>query len=354
MSPKNSSLYRPELDVVRFLAFLAVFLTHTLPLYNATLPPFALELTDAFSFGLPLFFTLSAYLITLLLLREREQTGDIHIQKFYLRRALRIWPLYFTAILFGMLYSHHLHILHVHLHFYIAALLICGNMADFTGSIIGHLWSISVEEQFYLFWPTVMKKLTASRLRFAALFLVLLANGTMIFLGRHHAPGFKIWSNSLVQFETFGAGILLAIYDRKRPVFSAPFSWLLLALVPALWFVARHTFLWGTDNNTPLRLCIGYAVVTFSCLLALVAVAGIRNRFVPLIYLGKVSYGLYVFHIPVLWIVGARFDHVLSPFTLQFVTLLLTIGCAALSYRFFESPFLRMKRRLELVKSRPV
>jgi peptidoglycan/LPS O-acetylase OafA/YrhL len=107
----TSSYYRPELDVVRFVAFLLVFLHHTLPsgkdirvlhLFKGFAPAY-----DAFStacgYGLSLFFTLSAFLICELLLRERSSTGSIDVKQFYIRRILRIWPLYYLAITLGSL-----------------------------------------------------------------------------------------------------------------------------------------------------------------------------------------------------------------------------------------------------------
>src|SRR3954463_14084740 len=103
-APIRSAFYRPELDALRFFAFFAVFVHHTLPhdptKYAAQhLPGFLAVVAGAGAFGVDLFFLLSAYLITSLLLRERRQTGKIAVRAFYLRRILRIWPLYFFALL---------------------------------------------------------------------------------------------------------------------------------------------------------------------------------------------------------------------------------------------------------------
>ena len=103
----NDRFYHPELDALRFVAFLAVFIHHALPrdasLYIANgLSPavtqWLLTAKEAGAFGLDLFFALSAYLITELLLREHAQRGSFSIPAFYVRRALRIWPLYFTFL----------------------------------------------------------------------------------------------------------------------------------------------------------------------------------------------------------------------------------------------------------------
>lgn len=87
--------YRPELNLLRFIAFSMVFVTHV--------AGFSVFLYAGF-FGVPIFFVLSAFLITELLQREKQQVGKISIYNFYIRRILRIWPLYFAALAFGFLF----------------------------------------------------------------------------------------------------------------------------------------------------------------------------------------------------------------------------------------------------------
>src|ERR1700712_1297411 len=141
---KNSNFYRPQLDVVRFLAFLAVFGHHVFPrtgAHNAFLEMSA----NAMAFGLSLFFVLSAYLITLLLIREGDQTGSIHLMKFYTRRMLRIWPLYLLGISIGILRALLHGVFQQQKTWFIAALLLSGNLI-YPGTILmSHLWSISIE-----------------------------------------------------------------------------------------------------------------------------------------------------------------------------------------------------------------
>ncbi|MEO6924557.1 MAG: acyltransferase family protein, partial [Bryocella sp.] len=117
--------YRPELDVIRFLAFLCVFWHHGTA---HTGESFRSDVGWACGFGLCLFFTLSAYLITTLLLRERVKTGSVNLRQFYIRRMLRIWPLYFTALFMGMLIVAHDHGMHIYLPWFIGAFLMLGNV----------------------------------------------------------------------------------------------------------------------------------------------------------------------------------------------------------------------------------
>jgi peptidoglycan/LPS O-acetylase OafA/YrhL len=91
--------YRPELDVLRFIAFMFVFITHRNDLspIDPARHPWLYNFSLIGVYGVPIFFLLSAYLITELLQRERQRTGTIHIRSFYVRRILRIWPLYFLV-----------------------------------------------------------------------------------------------------------------------------------------------------------------------------------------------------------------------------------------------------------------
>jgi peptidoglycan/LPS O-acetylase OafA/YrhL len=168
----DSRFYRPELDALRFVAFLLVFLYHMLP---DTKDPRVAHVLGRFgpafnafgtacSFGLCLFFALSAFLICELLMRERETKGTVGVKQFYIRRILRIWPLYYFALALGVIF--------VFLTgFQFGAIEKIGWFAIFMGSWytatrfayplpIGPLWSISVEEQFYAFAPWLLKYLS--------------------------------------------------------------------------------------------------------------------------------------------------------------------------------------------------
>ena len=105
--------YQPELDGLRFYAFLGVFIYHTLPSQalfyrrlHLPLPELWAAIAKSGASGVDLFFALSAFLITSLLLRERQETGNISLRLFYLRRILRIWPLYFAVLALGIVLAH--------------------------------------------------------------------------------------------------------------------------------------------------------------------------------------------------------------------------------------------------------
>jgi len=171
-APITASFYRPELDALRFLAFFLVFMHHGLPhdslkysgvSHNLIVRELCANVAISFSAGLPLFFVLSAYLIASLLLREKERTSTVHISAFYIRRILRIWPLYFSALLSSFLVSRFIAGFHGW-GIYVTFLFMAANWAlpfhlmSIGGPLgIGHLWSISVEEQFYMAFPYLAK-----------------------------------------------------------------------------------------------------------------------------------------------------------------------------------------------------
>ena len=148
--------YRPQLDVVRFVAFLAVFGHHALPRDGAH-SRWLKEAVNTLGFGLCLFFVLSAYLIALLLRRERQKTDTVALRAFYARRILRIWPLYLLGLGLAAARAVSHGLWHAQREWLVAALLFAGNLVPHDTAIMNHLWSISVEEQFYLFFPSCYK-----------------------------------------------------------------------------------------------------------------------------------------------------------------------------------------------------
>src|SRR5690349_20349803 len=140
------------------------------------------------SWGVDLFFALSSYLITTLLLREREELGCLDIGSFYLRRALRIWPLYFV-FLFGLLPLIRGYFPGDQMSgkYLVAFALFAGNWActlwGYPHSIAGQLWSVSIEEQFYLTWPLVLRRYADHVVAVACFLLVVAfaARGWLVF-----------------------------------------------------------------------------------------------------------------------------------------------------------------------------
>ncbi len=364
------SFYRPGLDILRVLAFLFVFVAHGL-VGSIEQHTQTGAIARSGEFGVCIFFFLSSYLITELLLREKRDTGTILIPAFYARRILRIWPLYFAMIGVGWLYglvspTHTLSVAWL-----LSLLLLFTNWYTvdhgYPPGFLFPLWSISLEEQFYLAWPWLVKRLSSKALLGISLALIAAAYVTIaVLLDRRVSLDPGLWVNSLVQFQFFALGTMTAVLLRGRVIrLSRPICYLLFATGLLCMRGAQAAV--AIDPVVPgdfLHIAPRYLVALLGCLCLffslLQAPAGKIQR--PLIYLGKISYGLYVFHI--VWLglgrdVLERFSKGrLSPLTFQLtvmaVALPATIVTAMLSYRYLESPFLRLKKRFTLVSSRPV
>jgi peptidoglycan/LPS O-acetylase OafA/YrhL len=360
--------YRPELDCLRFLAFFGVFLCHTLSgdphYYRARHVPFPnLIASAAFAgrYGVDLFFLLSAYLITELLLREREEFGKLDLRSFYIRRILRIWPLYFLAIAIGIGLSRVDPNEKFPLSYVAAFALLYGNwMISLKGSVptvVFSLWSVSFEEQFYVLWPAMISG-TRNRaiLRVGAGLLLVASVSRFILFGRAQSmhSEMTIFTNTFTRLDPLALGIGAAAMLRGKR-FQLPGSTRILMLVTgySLWMMAAHYC--GVDLPYVL---FGYPAVAIGALLIFLAVLG--AGFAPgwLRYLGKISYGLYVFHGIALYLavrILGGYAHTPRQFLAYWwLGLALTTALAAFSYRFLEAPFLRLKEHFSRVKSRPV
>jgi peptidoglycan/LPS O-acetylase OafA/YrhL len=370
--------YRPELDSLRFFAFLAVFLFHVTPrdaavysqypLIPRSIVPWICGIAGGGAFGVDLFFALSAYLITGLLLREKEVHGHIDVKAFYARRILRIWPLYFSFIAIAALIPIWDHTQKLPWPYVAGYLLLAGNwvyaLRGLPASVAIPLWSISIEEQFYLFWPPILRRITRRKLVYVVIALLLLANLARLALVLAHASGAAIEYNTFARIDPIALGILAAcLLGDRTPRFSfAMRSALAFAAVSTLAVIGIYGHLNAPQSVAPVvGTLVGRPLVALASGALLVAFIGasgpariLRSR--GLVYLGKISYGLYVYHLAGVLIaeqiLGTRSIGGHRGATL--LGFLLTVAFSAISYRWFESPFLRLKERFAIIRSRPV
>ena len=364
--------YRPELDLLRRLAIILVFLHHT-PAEYVEWSPILTQAGYACASGMQLFFVLSSYLITELLLRERERTGSIHVPAFFMRRILRIWPLYFCFIATCLLVTHATGFIIFPASAAAAFLLLAGNWwvvaHGFLSTIGGPLWSISLEEQYYLVWPFVARFGSRRGLWIASATFMVTAAFALVHLGHALTPRYAVWANSFVEFQFFAVGAILALMLHGRrvlpPVWTRPCLLLLAALLLA--FATSWCSLFGDRGVAAAKLLIGYSCVSVAVIAIFVAFlnATVPRFAEPLIFLGKISYGLYVFHDLAIRIVYRlaypRFASLLSKHNgrpelmclpLVVSSLLIYIALASHSYRLLETRFLRLKSRFTFVRSR--
>lgn len=369
-SRSEARFYRPELDILRFCAFLSVYAVHAVRISQQTLtdhrvPSVVAEamtsLIRAGSYGVDLFFVLSAYLITELLDREKAATQSISLKSFYMRRILRIWPLYyfFLALAAAVPFlnpGHEFSLPHV-----LLFAVFLGNWSFYflgwAGYVAIPLWSLSVEEQFYLFWPPLVKRLSRRKLIAVAVGLVVVANLTRYLALWHHDGTRHIWTSTFAHLDSIGAGVLVSMWlNGKTPNLNiATRIAMLLAAVAALALRGHSVGLEPVDRLYPWETIIEYPMVVLACAAILVAFLGMPIRAPTLEYLGKISYGLYVYHLTCVFVTDRllRGDSGIVHASLRIVVSLgMTIAVSALSYAVLEKPFLRIKRRFTIIESR--
>ena len=361
--------YRPELDWLRFLAFGMVFIAHACPPNVGTytklgLPEVVVQLFIPFirtgGYGVDLFFALSAFLITKLLLMEKDIDGTVDIRSFYIRRIMRIWPLYFAFILVAAPFD-----VTGSGPYYLALLAFFGNWYQLlflnSAAFAGPLWSVCVEEQFYVVWPALMKKNKTRHFAGIMLLLLGIAAGTRLYLVMNGKAFGSLWFNTFARLDPFALGGLLALLLHQKPFqLSAIHRFSILLVSAFLFWLAGSPFLssyWGT-------MLFAIPTVAVASVLGILAFITGQEKSVspPLFrlwsYLGKISYGLYVFHTPALEL-ARRIPSL--PWMNEkclwigqdIIAFGLTLSMAMVSYAVLERPFLRMKERYAHVISRP-
>lgn len=326
----------------------------TMPAHLALLNAVALDAQSAVS----LFFVLSGFLITYLLLQERRRTGTVLVSKFYVRRALRIWPLYYLVAATGFLL---LRVLGPAYALYFPSpsqvILVVLLLPNFAGPLgpLGHLWSIGLEEQFYLAWPWVVKRGSGFFLR-VVLGILIVKIGLAPVIPAFHSDAMAQLFTSL-RFECMAIGALGAYaYYRNHRLLAVVYSPLAQALVLAcLLFLALV--------DIPLTTA-GTVLVSIVSIVLILNVSTNERSWLKLEHpllntLGRMSYGIYMYHFPLLYTVLFLLrqwpwpeSHWSYRLVLYGMTVVGTLALAAVSYRWFEAPFLGWKERFAVIRSR--
>ena len=322
-STHKTNIYYPELDGLRFLAFLVVLIHHS---PSAAGVPLWRIVNDYGWVGVDLFLCLSAYLFAKLLYVEFQEKGSINIRYFYLRRILRIWPLYF--FFFGIMLVYSVLIKGWHTAILIRSL----GMLSFTDNLFsmvygynqaiefsGHLWTISYEEQFYLIIPWALlilytlKKETIFYILSIATLIGMLLRAVFIY----YEVGLPdLWVFPFTHYESILGGLIvgLGLLDQHVQKIS---SWvLLIGGLIALWLVTTLPNIdatqWKLMLTYPL-VGIGTSLLLFATIKGGLGPISVLLKNKVLGYLGKISYGLYVYHLIGIRLASNLVDPWISP-----------------------------------------
>jgi peptidoglycan/LPS O-acetylase OafA/YrhL len=314
----------PSLDGLRAISITLVVLSHLVKWKHVSL-----GLVGTYgALGVHVFFVLSGYLITNLLLREYERSSTISLRDFYIRRAYRIFPAAFVFLAVVIVfYWHEMRWYHM-----AAALVYVANMDISRPWVFGHLWSLSIEEQFYLLWPFALKKW--HRHRTAILLCVFLA--APAFRGALYAFKAKngIIGSLPVYADQLAVGCLLAIFAPRLPKISRYLALLMVAAMIFLpWFPATSA------GRTLFMLFVLHPLLNVSIAGVVLHVIQVPYRtlnWAPVAWLGKVSYSLYLWQELFCSNPALRQGYFLA---------LLALACAALSYYIVEQPMLRLREK---------
>jgi peptidoglycan/LPS O-acetylase OafA/YrhL len=336
--PRN---YIPQLDGLRAFAVSFVLVAHGL--YSEI--PSLKKITDYGSTGILLFFIISGFLISRILIRSKGSPN--YFFNFYARRGLRIWPLYyavlalsFALLKFGPPQPSMTTEIHVWVYLTYLQNLIYGHQPVPVG--LSPTWTLAVEEQFYLTWPLIVYFSSRKTLRWLCLALMIAA--PIIRFWDH----FDSW-NTLCQLDALALGALLACegYDPERLLRICRYAVLLFPLGMLL-HASGIAWIDRWFNGNLFEIYGGAALVYLTMQTSTAAASIFANSLLR--YIGKISYGIYLFNVPVFAALGYVLKGIRhSPsITTHIIFLLIgsamTIGVAALSYSLFESPLLRLKK----------
>ena len=322
-----------QLDGLRALAVTFVMAFHFMPVVDRFAP--------LGSIGVRLFFVLSGFLITTILLRSRGEPLGEALRRFYLRRSLRIFPVFYLVLAVAALINIGpvRHTIGWHVTYLTNAYLF--DRGAWHGSI-SHLWSLAVEEQFYLVWPFLVLTIAERRLAPVIAVMVIASPLSRVAVG---GPMNSVLPTSCL--DSLGAGALLALPATRELVIRIGKTVGLPLIAAAL--ALRYTGM----NGVALEVVLDLGVSLGAAWLVGSAAAGFRGaigsvlQWKSVAYVGTISYGLYLFHGFMPYVLG-RYVPGFIDMSWPVRALLLTVSTfavASLSWRVFEAPILTLKDR---------
>jgi peptidoglycan/LPS O-acetylase OafA/YrhL len=400
LATKKPHVYFKNLDGIRFIAASLVLLQHSFGFKahyfgdKAATSVFDLFFSMAGTMGVNIFFILSGFLISYLLLTEKNSTGKISYKNFYIRRILRIWPLYMgygLVLIFvapvvtnwlGMGGSNSLSEIIVNLAF---LLLFSVNyqlaFAKYNSNIFEVSWSVCIEEQFYLIWPFLVDKfLKNARKLILTMFAVSALVRIIVIIYCYYYLHWPISdvnggrnaydTNRLMIFDKldlFSTGLFMAMLYRDREKYKKQFKKIFHPVVQVIMIVLSIIYLFSIIKLEGIALIVFDHYIAILCFGYVIFSSVLKNSVINFEYpllknLGKISYGIYIYHIAICQLVMFGFrkflnypdSHLIYDVLYPLINLLITCAVAYLSYRYYESFFLRKKKKFTVVQSESV
>lgn len=373
----QKKVFFENLDGLRFFSFFIVFFyhaTHSEP-FLLTASPFYRNIicgiTGNGNLGVNFFFVLSGFLITYLLVDEKRSFNTIHVKSFYTRRILRIWPLYFLVVLIGytLYLPFRLHILHQNTalpplqyfiffvsNFYMEA---HGAQGYSEVLILNTLWSVAIEEQFYLFWPLLFWLVPPKYYKLSVAGVIVISIASRFYC--NHFRFIEYHTLSCMGDLAVGAfGALLVIdedavvkkYIKQMPRYGVA----IIYLAAMVFYITRDYYydwikpIWPIERSIIAIVFLLIILEQNYCEQSFFKL----SKFKKISFLGTQTYGLYILHVFAIIFFTAItrqlfFKFGISLWALMIVDIvgayLLSTFLANLSYNYFEKPFLKLKNK---------
>ncbi len=331
----------PSLDGLRAFSIVLVCVGHIAGTVGA--PDFLLPFHNLGNFGVKIFFVISGFLITYLLLIEREKTGDINLKQFYIRRTFRLFPAFYF-FLTCMAAAHYAGWIELWQGDLLHATTYTMNYHHERAWWLNHSWSLAVEEQFYLLWPLLllfMGKLNARTIAMIVICLVPLIRA-MMWYGFESSPSAMTREFQAVS-DALATGCLLAYLYKDGIETPRWLKSLWFYLIPILMFIIPLVMM---KISQPLFYIAGQSVVNICAAAMIWRFMNVREGLpfkllncTPVIWLGALSYSLYLWQEPFLnsW--------VQDWYASWPINIVLAFGFAIFSYYAIEKPFLMMRKK---------
>ncbi len=357
---ERTKIYFPQLDSIRGMSFIAIFLFHSLRI-RFTAGSFIEFLFNSLPLAIDVFFILSSFLLTYLALNEYKKRGNFSFKNYFTRRVLRIWPLYYFILTIAFIIFPFLAKLFHYNMTLPAPLYYIFFIANFYTAdhvfFLKLLWTISVEEQFYLLWGFCLRFFY----RNMSVIITLLFLISISFSIFSIVNGIKFYFNTITYLFDFASGALgaLLVFKNQSIVknvrkLNAAGTFMLYTYLTfhftLFYFLNKTTF--GVNNDL-VSLAGRYLFILYIALFIMEQmVHEKRTRFFErnsfLIYTGKISYGLYCFHGITILMINLLLLHFKINIPNIIVVALYFIanyGVASISYFYLEAPFLRLKAK---------